>query len=193
MIAALFIAKNGTYWNHPEIDAWDEERNAFLYKGPHPVIAHPPCQRWCKLAKFCQSRWGLRVGDDGGTFQFALSAVREFTGVLEHPAYSLAFKEYGLGRPIRGSWQPSPAGGWITEVSQCAYGHRAFKRTWLYTTVPNPIQMDWSEPEVKYRVSGSRTKSKRYPNRRKMLSKRESSSTPPLFRDKLMELLRGTL
>jgi len=46
MIAALYVSKSGPYFNHPEIDPWDEERDARKYKGPFSVIAHPPCQRW---------------------------------------------------------------------------------------------------------------------------------------------------
>lgn len=45
MIAALFVETNGCYFNQPGIDPWDIKRDACLYAGPHPVIAHPPCQR----------------------------------------------------------------------------------------------------------------------------------------------------
>lgn len=45
-IAALYVQRNGIYWNRPDIDAWDEQRDARLYDGPLPVVAHPPCQRW---------------------------------------------------------------------------------------------------------------------------------------------------
>lgn len=46
MIAALFVIKNGPYSEKEDIDVWDIERDARKYKGPHRVIAHPPCERW---------------------------------------------------------------------------------------------------------------------------------------------------
>lgn len=57
MIAALYIdAARGPYTNMPGIDAWGIERDATLYPGPHPVIAHPPCGPWGRF------RW--RCNDD---------------------------------------------------------------------------------------------------------------------------------
>ena len=46
MVAALFVETNGIYFGLPNIDPWDKQRDARLYPGPHPVIAHPPCERW---------------------------------------------------------------------------------------------------------------------------------------------------
>ena len=43
MIAALFVHKGGAYFGLPDVDPWDEARDARLYPGPHPVVAHPPC------------------------------------------------------------------------------------------------------------------------------------------------------
>lgn len=34
MIAALFVQRDGCYWDLPGIDPWDEERDARLYDGP---------------------------------------------------------------------------------------------------------------------------------------------------------------
>lgn len=45
MISALYVEKDGVYFNLPDVDPWDETRDARLYKGPFPVVAHPPCQR----------------------------------------------------------------------------------------------------------------------------------------------------
>jgi len=44
-VAALYVARGGAYWNLPDVDPWDVERDARLYAGPWAVIAHPPCQR----------------------------------------------------------------------------------------------------------------------------------------------------
>jgi len=45
-IAALFIDERGPYVGLPNVDAWGKTRDARLYRGPWPVVAHPPCERW---------------------------------------------------------------------------------------------------------------------------------------------------
>ncbi len=139
MIAALFVATGGAYWGLDDVEPWDEARDARLYAGPWPVVAHPPCSVWCQLARVNEARYGHRVGDDGGCFESALRSVRAFGGVLEHPAESIAWRRFGLTRPMRGAWSRSLLDeGWVTEVHQSAYGHRARKATWLYAVTPSP-------------------------------------------------------
>ena len=60
-VAALFVQPDGCYSSAPEVDLWDEARDARLYAGPHPVVAHPPCARWCQLAPVNQARYGLAI------------------------------------------------------------------------------------------------------------------------------------
>lgn len=133
MIAALFVETGGAYFGLEGVDPWDSKRDARLYAGPHPVVAHPPCSRWCRLAGLVQARWGHKKGDDGGCFASALASVRAFGGVLEHPAWSEAFVAHGLGEPSPGSgWQSTLDGGAVTHLEQWHYGHRAKKATWLY-------------------------------------------------------------
>lgn len=96
MIAALFVARRGVYAQLEGVDLWDERRDARTYAGPWPVVAHPPCSRWCRLAGLVEARWGHVRGDDGGCFASALQSVRVFGGVLEHPAYSLAWRDPDL-------------------------------------------------------------------------------------------------
>jgi hypothetical protein len=141
MVAALYVDPNGAYAGLPDVEVWDEERDARLYAGPWPVVAHPPCNRWGQLARVNHSRWGTKLGEDGGCFKAALEAVRRFGGVLEHPAHSLAWRTFGLPRPRPGSWQqPFDDDGFVTEVSQVAYGHPARKRTWLYALRRRPCR-----------------------------------------------------
>jgi hypothetical protein len=146
MIAALYVDGSGPYSNRDDVDVWDIERDARKYAGPLPVIAHPPCSSWCQLAPVNLARWGSPIGDDGGCFESALDAVRLHGGVLEHPAYSIAWARYGLPAPTRGMWSASLFDpGLVTEVSQVEYGHKARKRTWLYTVGVGHVEMRWGE------------------------------------------------
>lgn len=137
MIAALFVDPKGSYAGLPDVDLWDEARDARKYDGPHPIVAHPPCARWCRLAGLVEARWGLKRGDDGGCFASALANVRRCGGVLEHPAYSDAFAAHGLPAPLPGGWQRTICGGWVCYVEQGRYGHPAKKATWLYAVTPS--------------------------------------------------------
>ena len=121
-VAALYVDLDGPYPTIPGVECWDESRDARTYPGPHPVVAHPPCARWCKMAKFVESEHGHKVGDDGGTFAAALAATRKWGGVLEHPAWSLAWPRFGLVNPpsfgwARGATLMGTAGrSWLVEV-----------------------------------------------------------------------------
>jgi hypothetical protein len=90
-VAALYVATGGCYFGLPDVDPWDERRDARLYAGPHPVVAHPPCARWGNywFGSPSSSKRFL-LGDDEGCFAAALAAVRRFGGVLEHPKDSRA-------------------------------------------------------------------------------------------------------
>lgn len=193
MIAALYVQRDGCYWNLPGVDPWDEERDARAYAGPHPVVAHPPCARWSKLAPSVEARCGHEVGDDGGTFEAALEAVRRWGGVLEHPAQSLAFKRYGLPRPILNGWTRDLFGsGWVTELCQSAYGHRAQKRTWLYYSggAPPP-PLDWSQPPGECVVSWDKTRKIQSRPGVSRMHASEIHLTPTPFRDLLISIARG--
>lgn len=133
MIAALFVdTQRGPYPHIEGVECWDETRDARLYASPHPVVAHPPCARWCRLAKQIEGRGLGKVGDDGGCFEAALRVVRTYGGVLEHPAHSLAWGWFDLPKPKRGGWHGDLFGGWSCQVDQSHFGHPAQKSTWLY-------------------------------------------------------------
>lgn len=190
-IAALFVDPHGAYSNLPGVDLWDEARDARKYNGPFPVVAHPPCSRWCRLAGLVEARWGHRKGEDDGCFESALDSVRRYGGVLEHPAFSDAFPKYGLPAPQPGAWQATICGGWVTYVEQHQYGHPAKKATWLYAvTQEPPPPLRWSltpDKEAKALVSwcGNNIASGEV---RPRLSKKAASATPEAFRDTLIEV-----
>ena len=156
-IAALFVASHGTYQCLPGVDAWDEARDARTYPGPHPVVAHPPCQRWGKLwagQPLFIKRTGIRKikGDDDGCFASALASVRKWGGVLEHPWGSHAWPHFGLIVPPRsGGWVSAGfCGGWTCCVEQGRYGHYARKPTLLLAYGCDLPSLDWGigEPRL---------------------------------------------
>lgn len=182
-IAALFVETGGCYFGLPGVDPWDEPRDARLYAGPHPVVAHPPCDRWHQLSAVNHKRWGFTINEDGGCFAFALAAVRKWGGVLEHPAESRAFKFYGIPEPPRG-WQQTIDGDWTTEVDQAAYGHRARKRTWLlYSGARPPFQLDLRETRGSHQIG-------LFDRKKPVMGKQEALETPLAFRDLLLDLAR---
>ena len=191
MIAALYVQRDGAYFGLPDVDPWDEARDARLYAGPHRVIAHPPCSRWCRLAGLVEARWGHRRGEDGGCFAAALASVRRWGGVLEHPAYSDAWAAYDLPvPPASGGWVRGLCGGWTCHVEQGHYGHAARKATWLYAVdVPLP-SMRWGRARgsalVSWCANGTRAD-----EQRPRIGKHAAAATPPAFRDLLLSMVRA--
>jgi hypothetical protein len=185
-VAALFVDERGAYANLEGVDVWGISRDARLYAGPHPVVAHPPCQLWVNFAALNYKRYGgehNRPGNDGGCFAAAVKSVRRFGGVLEHPAFSNAWPKYNLRAPRGQGWTVFRQ-GWTCEVWQSAYGHPARKRTWLYYYGDRkPFDLDWRREPGTAQVGW-------FDRIKPTLSKREASATPPAFRDVLLSLAR---
>jgi hypothetical protein len=185
-IAALFVDPRGAYSGLVDVDVWDAIRDARAYQGPHAVVAHPPCARWCQLARLVEARYGHRVGDDGGCFASALAAVRTYGGVLEHPAESIAWSTFELRTPHRwGGWLATRCGGWVCQVEQGHFGHPARKRTWLYVHGGDPriFTLPWGPSEADALVSWCDQTNYAH---RPRVSKAKASATPPAFRDLLL-------
>ena len=206
-VAALYVDPQGVYANLPGVEVWDEARDARLYAGPWPVVAHPPCARWSRLAGFTEARFGLKRGDDGGCFEAALAAVHRFGGVLEHPAYSDAWRVFGLPRPYwHGGWSVALDGGASCYVEQGRYGLPVKKATWLYAfgvELPElrwgftPPDGDGSEPNGDHgSIDNWRD---RFKGRREQWTNGQhrgghhglTATTPPAFRDVLLEMARS--
>lgn len=197
-VAALFVDPRGVYAGLDGVDVWGPDRDARTYAGPHPVVAHPPCQLWVNLAAVNFKRYGgehNRPGNDGGCFKAALAAVREFGGVLEHPAFSNAWERYSLRPPFRApvGWIEVDDYGFlpgrrefVCEVWRSAYGHPARKRTWLlYSGRVPPAELDWTRKPGRHQCGW-------FDRIKPTLGKKAASATPPAFRDALIALARGT-
>jgi hypothetical protein len=198
-VAALFVDARGCYAGLEGVDLWDQKRDARLYAGPWPVVAHPPCERWGRYWHGGPSARVPRVkGDDGGCFAAALKAVRQFGGVIEHPAASYAWKCFGLPIPTRGgAWHRGVCGGWSCHIEQGAYGHKARKATWLYAYGCDLPRLQWGRAPGDFLrlAEGYHSAEER---RRAIktgivqrLSKKQRAATPPEFRDLLLGIARS--
>ena len=154
-IAALYVQTGGSYYDLAGVDPWDQDKDARAYNGHHPVIAHPPCQRWGKMWAGSPSviaRTGVRKikGDDDGCFEAAVASVRKWGGVLEHPWGSHAWAQFGINKPPReGGWIKADQYGWTCCVEQGRYGHYAPKPTLLYAVGCELPELEWGIRKVK--------------------------------------------
>jgi hypothetical protein len=201
MIAALYVASGGCYFGLPDVDPWDESRDARTYAGPHPVVAHPPCQRWGKFWHGSTRKPHQHtLGDDGGCFAAALASVRRWGGVLERPQDSHAWAAYGLAKPPRaGGWvKADDFGGQTCRVEQGFYGHFSNKPTWLYAVSAAPLpELRWGDGEQ--RVHPTALAKHGYAKARRigmmaMIGGKDKTrireATMPEFRDVLIEIAR---
>jgi hypothetical protein len=204
MIAALYVEEGGAYYGLDGVDPWPEARDARLYAGPWPVVAHPPCARWSRLAGFTEARFGYKRGEDGGCFAAALASVREFGGVIEHPAYTAAWKRYELPKPITYlGWTLAFDGGASCYVEQGRYGLPVKKATWLYAYGVELPELEWGftpdahgdEPNSEWggldNWRDRWTKSGRLGDDHFNSGLRSTSTTPPAFRDVLLDMARS--
>jgi hypothetical protein len=210
IVAALFVANPGVYFELPDVDPWDVARDARKYDGPWRVVAHPPCERWGRYWSGGPSaKVRRKLGDDDGCFASALASVRRWGGVLEHPEASHAFAHHDLAQPTwRAGWIPAGDGlGFVCCVAQGNYGHRARKLTWLYAARAPHFggehrlpELDWSIPAPRSRLDyGFHSAAERRAHRHKIapivnatrLTAQENLATPIPFRDLLLRIARS--
>lgn len=197
MIAALYVQAGGCYFGLPDVDPWDERRDARTYAGPHPVVAHPPCERWGRYWFGGPSaRVRREKGDDDGCFAAALASVRKWGGVLEHPEASSAWAAHGINAPPRfGGWIAADFhGGWTCCVEQGSYGHKARKATWLYAFGVELPSLRWGAApgdflklDELFHSAAERARAIKTGIVQR-LSKRQRAATPPEFRDLLISI-----
>lgn len=200
-VAALFVETDGAYFGLAGVDPWDEPRDARSYRGPWPVVAHPPCQRWGRYWHGSTRKpHQFRLGEDGGCFAAALVAVRNYGGVLEHPAYSKAWPYFGLAAPPhRGGWVQADAyGGWVCHVEQGHYGHVSRKATWLYAVGTARPGLVWGPGEQRLHPVMLERHGYEKARRCGMLAMiggrdrtRLRNATPPAFRNLLLQMARS--
>lgn len=203
MIAALYVETDGAYTGLAGVDTWDITRDARLYSGPSPVVAHPPCQRWGRFWHGSTRKpHQYRLGEDGGCFAAALTSVRNYGGVLEHPAGSRAWQFFGLAKPWGGSgWiRADDLGGWTCQVDQKHYGHFAPKPTWLYAVGCELPELDWSKSDrtpPQWMIDRYGEAKARKIGQVAMVGGKDKTrirnATPPEFRDRLISIAESAI
>jgi hypothetical protein len=188
-VAALYVDERGVYPKMPDVDCWGLERDARLYDGPWPVVAHPPCAPWGSLAHFGYQAAYRDLAPR------AVEQVQRWGGVLEHPEGSRLWRHCELPGPGEHSlFTP----GFTVRVDQVSWGHVARKRTWLYC-----VGVCHRRVDATLRTGGTPThwvKSGRRdgggsggcaPPGIKMCSAEQRRRTPPAFAEWLVSLARS--
>lgn len=184
MVSVLYIDPRGPY---PKlgVDCWDATRDAREYRGPHPIVAHPPCGPWGRLKH-------LYKGNEHNCALFAVDHVRAYGGVLEHPAHSDLWKYRALPKP----GEPTDEyDGYTVEVCQVDWGHVARKRTWLYLVgVPSSALVTPPVREPTHWIygghgrAGKKAKTTPVPPGIKICSAQQRRRTPVAFAQYLISL-----
>lgn len=179
-VAVLFARTDSTYKTLSGVDVWDAERDARNWLGGCAVVAHPPCRAWGRLRHFAKPRT-----DEKDLARWAVAQVRQWGGVLEHPATSTLWADQGLpaAAASRDAW-----GGWTLPIVQQWWGHRAEKKTVLYIVGCEPNNL----PDMPY-VMGDAThvvQSRKREAYRPHITKAEREHTPPELAAWLVELAR---
>ena len=192
-VAALYIDPLGVYPSLIVVECWGlPARDARLYEGPHPIVAHPPCGPWVRLRHLYRES----EHDCGPR---AVSQVQTWGGVLEHPAGSKLWDYCALPKPGDAT---DAYGGRTYVVDQCDWGHVARKRTWLYA-----VRVDQRRMMAALRrragtgmpthwVSGGRGRTEKrnhtpVPTGIKVCSAQQRRRTPRLFAEFLVSAARA--
>ena len=170
-ITILFCRADSVYKGLPGCEVYDASRDARTWPGGTPVVAHPPCRLWGRLRHFARAR---EPAAEQALGLLAVALVRQYGGVLEHPATSTLWATAGLPRP---GAPADAAGGYTVGVWQSWFGHRATKPTWLYIVGCAPDHL----PPLPFRLGEGThiiTSSSRQRARRPHVTQAEREQTP---------------
>lgn len=146
MISVLCINPISVYHSIPNLDLWDEQRNAYRFTGSNPVITHAPCAQWSRMKAFSNPD-----PEQKQLAHFCCDQVERNGGIFEHPQGSSFFKERGIKPTI--------------SIDQFWFGFPARKRTWLYfqkcKPIAHPLRFDAIEQRLGARSGPIKEISKR--------------------------------
>ena len=131
-IAILCANERSIYHEIPTVEVYDRRRNARIFTGSQPVIAHPPCRSYSAF----MSHWAKPEPGERDLALFCTERVACNGGVLEHPAHSRYLRRF-VGSS---EWK-------IEEVHQSWFGYPTTKRTWLL------MPSTYTVPEVPFTLT----------------------------------------
>lgn len=120
-IVILCAAQQSVYNYMPDVEVFNQVKDAYSFSGENRIIAHPPCQQWSRLKNFAR----VNMKEKDLAF-FCYEKVIENGGVFEHPAGSSFFKYIGVKPTL--------------SVNQSWYGFPGQKRTYLLFSKCSPVQ-----------------------------------------------------
>ena len=179
MVTVLFARADSVYKGIPGVDVWDEARDARRWPGGGPAVAHPPCRAWGRLRAFANP-----APHEKDLARFAVAQVREWGGVLEHPAGSTLWSDQSLPRP----GQRDGHGGWTFAAPQKWWGHKAEKASWFYIVGCDPGDI----PDVPLVLGDAAyvVQTRKRQDYRPHITKAEREHTPPELAHWIVDLAR---
>jgi hypothetical protein len=160
-IAALCVSPRSPWRKMPGVECYTKNHPVELFRGGMPIVAHPPCRAWSAFTRH-QARPSPGEKELG---PLCVHWLLECGGILEHPAHSRLFYEFGL--PLPGKSQGEL---WTRYVEQSWWGDTRSKGTWLCFCRIEPRHVFW--PLSLHDPRGDRARWDR-------LSKAGRSKTPP--------------
>ncbi len=165
-VAALYVEEGGAYYGIPGVDPWPESRDARGYAGPHPVVAHPPCERWGGVLEHPEGSHAFR------RFSLAIPPRRGGWVACIDGGWTCCVEQGHYGHPARkATWLYAHG----VQTPELVWGPSSGRRL--------DEGFHTAAERRRARTQGIRPRSR--------LSRRECASTPPAFRDALLALARG--
>lgn len=177
MKIAVLFARSDRIYKTLAADVWDEQRDAMRWPGGTPVVAHPPCRAWGRLRAFARP-----APHEKDLARFAVTQIRRYGGVLEHPSGSTLWADMAMPPP----GEKDEYGGWTLAAPQKWWGHKCEKASWFYIVGCSPRnipRMPYAMHEATHVVdTSSRTTNK------PRISHADRERTPPALAAWLLEL-----
>lgn len=182
LITVLFVRSDSVYKNKKwNLDCYDQQRDARMFAGVGPVIAHPPCRTWGNLRTVATRA----PEDEHDLAPWAVDQVRRCGGVLEHPAGSNLFEHCGC--------DADNDVGFLLTVDQFHWGHRCAKPTRLYVvgcSLADVPAMPYREGSPTHCITQGHGVRMGHPRFKSRVPQWEREATPPEFAVWLVELAR---